>query len=69
LPECTLCQYIDGICDKLPTEESRRKCKELSQRVMKGEVDGLTARRELLKHVDEHIFNKIVQEVLKTSFS
>jgi hypothetical protein len=67
--ECTLCQYVDNICVKLPTEESRRKCRELSQRVMKGEVDGLTARRELLKHVDEHTFNKIVQDALKTNFS
>jgi hypothetical protein len=62
--ECTLCRYVDNICERLPTEESRQKCRELSQRVMRGEVDGKTARQELLRYVDEQTFSKAVQEVL-----
>jgi hypothetical protein len=61
---CELCQYIDGICEKLPTDEAKRRCKELSQRVMEGEVDGKTARQELLKHVDPVTLEKAVREVL-----
>jgi len=62
--ECSLCRVVDNICERLPTEEARQKCKEFSQRVMKGEVDGKTARQELLKHVDLVTFEKAVREVL-----
>jgi hypothetical protein len=62
--ECLLCEVVDNICDKLPTEEAKRRCKELSDRVMKGEVDGKTARRELLKHVDPLTLEKVVRKVL-----
>jgi hypothetical protein len=66
--ECGLCKVVDNICERLPTEEARKKCKELSDKVMKGEIDGATARQELLKHVDEKTLKKAVQEVLSSSF-
>jgi hypothetical protein len=66
--ECGLCKVVDNICERLPTEEARKKCKELSDKVMKGEIDGTTARQELLKHVDEKTLKKAVQEVLSSSF-
>jgi hypothetical protein len=62
--ECLLCKVVDNICDVLPTEESKRKCKELTKRIERGEVDGTTARQELLKHIDEKTFDKIVRETL-----
>lgn len=62
-----MCKIVDNICEKLPTEEARRKCKELSSKVMKGEMDGTTARQELLKYVDEKTLKKAVQEVLPFS--
>jgi hypothetical protein len=64
MSECPLCNVVDAVCERLPTEEARRKCKEISQRVMKGEIDGATARRELLKHIDEETFDRIVHEAL-----
>jgi hypothetical protein len=62
--ECLLCKVVDNICDVLPTDEAKRKCKELTKRIEKGEVDGTTARQELLKHIDEKTFDKIVRETL-----
>jgi hypothetical protein len=64
MAECQLCKIVDYACDRLPTEEARRRCKELSQRVMKGELDGESARQELLKHVDKETFEKVVREAL-----
>jgi hypothetical protein len=68
MSECSLCLIVDNICDRLPNEESKVKCKELSKKVMKGEIDGMSARKELLKHVDERTFRRIVDEVLKEKY-
>jgi len=65
--ECGLCKIVDNICERLPTEEARKKCKELSGKVLKGEMNGATARQELLKYVDEKTLKKAVQEVLSSS--
>ena len=61
---CSLCRVVDNICERLPTEEARQKCKELVKKVEKGEIDGRSARQELLKHVDRETFNRIVRETL-----
>jgi hypothetical protein len=58
---------VNNICERLPIEEARRKCKELSDRIIKGEIDGATARQELLKYVDAETLKKAVQEVLSSS--
>jgi len=63
---CELCKQVDNICDRLPTEEARRKCKELSQRVICGELDGQTARQELLKYVDAKTFERVVKEIIRS---
>jgi len=63
--ECTLCKYVDNVCERLPSEEARRKCKEITQKLMKGDIDGETARREMLKYVPEEDFKRAVKEALK----
>jgi hypothetical protein len=68
MSECSLCLIVDNICDRLPNEESKVKCKELSKKVIKGEIDGISARKELLKHVDEKTLIKVVDEVLLEKF-
>jgi hypothetical protein len=67
MSECALCRVVDSVCERLPTEEAREKCRELSQKVMRGEVDGGSARRELLRYVDEETFSRAVREVLSES--
>jgi len=62
--ECSLCRVVDNICERLPTEEARQKCKELTRKIEKGEIDGRSARQELLKYVDRETFNRVVRETL-----
>jgi hypothetical protein len=62
--ECSLCRVVDDICERLPTEEARQKCKELTRKIERGEIDGRSARQELFKYVDRETFSRIVQETL-----
>jgi len=63
--ECSLCRIVNNVCDSLPDVKAKLKCKELSDKVIKGEIDGSLARQELLKYVDEKTLAAIVNKVLQ----
>jgi hypothetical protein len=48
--ECPLCDVIDRFCDYLP-EDKRQLCRDLAEKIKKGEIGGKEARDILVREV------------------